>query len=54
MSGEAQNNRFRRLPGRPEPGDVTAGRVEGPLQEAIAEPVEVGDTTVPVRVRANR
>lgn len=44
MRDEAQNNRFRHLPERPDPATWRSGVDEGPLPQVIAEPAEVGDT----------
>ncbi|GAA4950527.1 hypothetical protein HD597_002584 [Nonomuraea thailandensis] len=44
MSTESKIDRFRHLPERPDPAAWQAGRDEGPLPQAIAEPVEIGDT----------
>lgn len=44
MSNEAQNNRFRHLPERPDPATWRSDVDEAPLPQAIAEPAEVGDT----------
>ncbi|MET7338242.1 hypothetical protein [Nonomuraea sp. NPDC005650] len=44
MSSEERNNRFRHLPGRPDPATWTSGLDEEPLPQVIAEPAEVKDT----------
>ncbi|WP_336216374.1 hypothetical protein [Nonomuraea sp. LPB2021202275-12-8] len=44
MRDEAQNDRFRHLPERPDPATWRSGVDEGPLPQVIAEPAEVGDT----------
>ncbi|GAA1663501.1 hypothetical protein GCM10009733_071430 [Nonomuraea maheshkhaliensis] len=44
MRDEAKKDRFRRLPERPDPAEWRAGVDEEPLPQAIAEPMEVGDT----------
>ncbi|MEV6037554.1 hypothetical protein AB0L65_40830 [Nonomuraea sp. NPDC052116] len=38
MSSEERNNRFRHLPGRPDPATWTSGLDEEPLPQVIAEP----------------
>ncbi|TMR95703.1 hypothetical protein [Nonomuraea basaltis] len=44
MSDEAQNDRFRYLPERPDPATWRSSLDQGSLPQVIVEPAEVGDT----------
>lgn len=44
MRDEAQSDRFRHLPERPDPATWRSSVDDGPLPQVIAEPAEVGDT----------